>query len=92
MRDRRPGKVFSPLPLWERVAGGRVRGGFVVGVVFLLGITGKDLSACTVCFGSAGSDWVRGFTWGIVLLAALPPVLFTLLVVLVLHHSRRARL
>lgn len=45
--------------------------------------------SCAVCFGSAPSSLQRGFFWGIFLLLALPPFLFSILAFLVLKALRK---
>ena len=34
-------------------------------------------SACSVCFGGAGSNWSKGFYWGVLLLLTLPVLLIS---------------
>jgi hypothetical protein len=31
-----------------------------------------SVSACAVCFGGAGGEWSKGFTWGVAFLILLP--------------------
>lgn len=49
------------------------------------------LHACAVCFGSASPDMVRGFTWGVILLLLLPPVMILSFVGMIFFHVRRNR-
>ncbi len=45
-------------------------------VIFLLLMVLPDLGwSCPVCFGEAGSNLAKGFTWGILLLLTLPVIL-----------------
>jgi hypothetical protein len=44
---------------------------------------------CAVCFNGQSPDMVKGFTWGIVLLLALPFVLISGLVGLVIYHMKK---
>jgi hypothetical protein len=45
--------------------------------------------ACTVCFGGAGSDMVRGFYWGVILLGSLPFLLIAALFGLIVYHTKK---
>lgn len=45
--------------------------------------------ACTVCFGGADADLRRGFTWGILLLGALPYLLLSLFVGYIIIQTRK---
>lgn len=46
------------------------------------------LSACTVCFGGADGNLVRGFTWGVALLGSLPFALMIVLVTLIVRSTK----
>lgn len=45
--------------------------------------------ACSVCFGGANSDMVRGFYWGVILLGSLPFALMALLFGLIVYHTKK---
>lgn len=47
--------------------------------------------ACTVCFGGADANLVKGFTWGIILLLILPFTLAAGLITMVARASRRKK-
>lgn len=48
-------------------------------------------SACSVCFGGANSEMVRGFYWGVILLGSLPFALMALLFGLIVHHTKKSK-
>ena len=45
--------------------------------------------SCPVCFGGEGSSMARGFTWGILVLLALPALLFGSIAFLIFRSVRR---
>ncbi len=45
--------------------------------------------ACSVCFGGADGNLVRGFTWGVAVLGLLPFVLMAGLVTMVVRASKK---
>jgi hypothetical protein len=56
--------------------------------VFLVAVP-SAVSACTVCFGGPDSDLVKGFTWGVAILGALPFLLAAVLITKIAHHTRK---
>ena len=60
-------------------------------LALFLSVLPSVASACAVCFGGGSSNLVRGFTWGVVLLLALPFVLMTALVTAIARATRRQK-
>ena len=48
-----------------------------------------SLWACSVCFGEAGGNLAKGFTWGILVLLLLPLILFGTIAFKVVMAVRR---
>ncbi|MCG3205109.1 MAG: hypothetical protein KCHDKBKB_01826 [Elusimicrobia bacterium] len=47
--------------------------------------------ACTVCFGGADGNLIRGFTWGVALLGSLPFLLMIGLVTLIVKSTKNRK-
>lgn len=49
----------------------------------------QPLMACTVCFGGADSNMIRGFTWGVGILLSLPFLLLAGLIGMIVISIRK---
>jgi hypothetical protein len=47
--------------------------------------------ACAVCFSGGSKDMTRGFFWGVVLLLALPFLMFTFLFTTVVRATKKKK-
>ena len=45
--------------------------------------------ACTVCFGGADGNLIKGFTWGVLLLGSLPFLLMAGLFTLIVRSAKK---
>lgn len=59
--------------------------------ILLSGLFLDSVEACTVCFGGADNNMIRGFTWGIILLLSLPFLLSAGIISMIVYSIKKRK-